>query len=266
MHTSFNFDYLTAPWDAAPAARGHRREHRRAGSRSARPATWVLSSHDETRHVTRFGRAYTGAGFGGAAVPASPADLDARRSAGPGRPRCSPWRCPAAAYLYQGEELGLPEVEDLPEDALQDPTWERSGHTDRGRDGCRVPLPWAGDRPPFGFTARRRRALAAAAAGLGGPDRGRAAGRPGVHAVAVPGGAAPAPGAARAARRAARPGVAADDDVLAFDRGPTFRCVVNLSARPVDLAGQGRVLLASGPCAGELPPDTAVWLSRPGEG
>ena len=59
---------------------------------------------------------------------------------------------------------------------------------------------------------------------------------------------------------------AADDDVLAFDRGPTFRCVVNLSARPVDLAGQGRVLLASGPCPGELPPDTAVWLSSPGEG
>ena len=57
-----------------------------------------------------------------------------------------------------------------------------------------------------------------------------------------------------------------DDDVLAFDRGPTFRCVVNLSARPVDLAGQGRVLLASGPCPGELPPDTAVWLSSPGEG
>jgi alpha-glucosidase len=58
----------------------------------------------------------------------------------------------------------------------------------------------------------------------------------------------------------------ADDDVLAFDRGPTFRCVVNLSARPVDLTGQGSVLLASAPCAGELPPDTAVWLSRPGDG
>ena len=59
---------------------------------------------------------------------------------------------PGGAYVYQGEELGLPEVEDLPEDALQDPTWVRSGHTHRGRDGCRVPIPWSGDEPPFGFS------------------------------------------------------------------------------------------------------------------
>ena len=54
-------------------------------------------------------------------------------------------------YIYQGEELGLDEVEDLPAELLQDPTWERSGHTVRGRDGCRVPLPWSGDAAPFGF-------------------------------------------------------------------------------------------------------------------
>ena len=67
---------------------------------------------------------------------------------------------PGGAYVYQGEELGLPEVEDLPDDVLTDPTWERSGHTHRGRDGCRVPIPWEGDAPPFGFSpegARRRR-------------------------------------------------------------------------------------------------------------
>ncbi len=58
---------------------------------------------------------------------------------------------PGSAFLYQGEELGLPEVEDLPESALQDPIWRRSGHTVRGRDGCRVPLPWSGSEPPFGF-------------------------------------------------------------------------------------------------------------------
>ena len=57
---------------------------------------------------------------------------------------------PGAVYLYNGDELGLPNV-DLPDWALQDPTWERSGHTDRGRDGERVPLPWSGDTPPFGF-------------------------------------------------------------------------------------------------------------------
>src|SRR5206468_1051914 len=59
---------------------------------------------------------------------------------------------PGGAYVYQGEELGLPEVEDLPEEALQDPTWTRSGHTQRGRDGCRVPIPWYGTQQPYGFS------------------------------------------------------------------------------------------------------------------
>ncbi|MFX9672879.1 alpha-glucosidase, partial [Acinetobacter baumannii] len=59
---------------------------------------------------------------------------------------------PGAAFLYQGEELGLPEVQDLPDDARRDPIWERSGHAEHGRDGCRVPLPWDPDAPSFGFT------------------------------------------------------------------------------------------------------------------
>ncbi|WP_240501241.1 DUF3459 domain-containing protein, partial [Streptomyces neyagawaensis] len=59
---------------------------------------------------------------------------------------------PGSAYVYQGEELGLYEVEDIPEELLQDPIWERTGHTVRGRDGCRVPLPWTGDTTPFGFS------------------------------------------------------------------------------------------------------------------
>jgi alpha-glucosidase len=58
---------------------------------------------------------------------------------------------PGSAYLYQGEELGLPDVTDLPDDALQDPMWERSGRTNRGRDGRRVPIPWSGTQPPYGF-------------------------------------------------------------------------------------------------------------------
>lgn len=59
---------------------------------------------------------------------------------------------PGTAFLYNGQELGLSDVE-LPDEVLQDPTWERSGHTERGRDGCRVPIPWSGDAPPFGFSA-----------------------------------------------------------------------------------------------------------------
>ena len=226
------------------------------------PATWVFSSHDETRHVTRFGRAFTGAGFGGAAVPESPTDLHLGRR----RARAAALltlALPGSAYLYQGEELGLPQVEDLPEEALQDPTWERSGHTDRGRDGCRVPLPWHGDRPPFGFTADgvepwlpQPSAWSVLTAEAQRDDPAsmlslyRAALQLRRSRVDL-----------RAAPLTWRP---AGDDVLAFDRGPDFACVVNLSAWPVAI--EGRVLLASGPCSGDLPPDTAAWLSSPGAG
>ena len=82
---------------------------------------------------------------------------------------------PGAAYIYNGDELGLANV-DLPDEALQDPTWERSGHTERGRDGERVPLPWSGDAPPFGFTTGGDD-LAADAGGVGRAD-GRARRRP----------------------------------------------------------------------------------------
>jgi alpha-glucosidase len=222
------------------------------------PATWVLSSHDETRHVTRFGRARTAAatmGFDGAAGPADPA-LGLRRARAAALLTLA---LPGSAYLYQGEELGLPEVEDLPEEALQDPTWERSGHTARGRDGCRVPLPWEGDRPPYGFAPGRARpwlpqppgwAAVTAAAQRADPESTlnlyRAALRlrrslPGLH------------GTALTWRTTA-------DDVLAFDRGTTLRCVVNHSAEPLELDGLGRVLLASAPCVGGLPSDAAAWL------
>jgi alpha-glucosidase len=259
MHTSFNFDYLTAPWEPR-RLRQVIDESLAALEPVGAPATWVLSSHDETRHVTRFGRAYTGAGFGGAAVPASPADL----VVGLRRARAAALltlALPGSAYLYQGEELGLPEVEDLPEEALQDPTWERSGHTDRGRDGCRVPLPWGGDRPPFGFTADRVApwlpqppawAALTVAAQQVGPASTLSLYRAALHLRrSLPD--------LHAAPLVWRPSA---DDVLHFGRGPSFSCLVNLSGRPVGVGG--RVLLASGPCDDVLPPDTAAWLSGPG--
>ncbi len=113
------------------------------------PPTWVLSGHDTTRHVTRYGRPCT-RGEGSRLQSPEPVDrvFGLRRA----------WAAlllmlalSGGVYLYRGEELGPEELEDLPEEALQDPTWQRSGHTVRGRDGCRVPLPWRGTRPPFGF-------------------------------------------------------------------------------------------------------------------
>jgi alpha-glucosidase len=258
LHTTFNFDYLKAPWDARAlraVVDGTLAALRPVGA----PATWVLSSHDETRHVTRFGRPDTGAATMGfdAAAPADPV-LGLRRARAAALLTLA---LPGGAYLYQGEELGLPEVEDLPEELLQDPTWERSGHTARGRDGCRVPLPWSGNRPPFGFTAD------GVAPWLPQPaawqDRTVAAQRDDPSSTLA---------LYRAALRLRRrlPGLAGEEppawrdlgaDVLAFDRGPAFRCVVNLSPRPLPLAGEGRLVLASEAVSDVLPPDTAAWLT-----
>ncbi|WP_233488811.1 alpha-amylase family glycosyl hydrolase [Blastococcus sp. TF02-9] len=254
MHTTFNFDYLTAPWDAA-ALRQVVDSTLAALAPTGAPATWVLSSHDETRHVTRFGRACTGAGFGGAALAPSPSDL----GLGLRRARAAALltlALPGSAYLYQGEELGLPEVEDLPEEVLQDPTWIRSGHTVRGRDGCRVPIPWGGQVPPFDFSAPGVQPWLPQPAGWAGSTVAAQQADPGSVLALYR-------SAIRLRRSLRGTGMAwrdVGDDVLAFDRGDVLRCLVNLGTGPVDLAGHGRVALASGPVDGWLPPDTAVWL------
>ena len=90
------------------------------------PPTWVLSNHDVVRHVTRYGGGEEGVRRARAAALLMLA-------------------LPGGAYVYQGEELGLPQVTDLPDEVLQDPTFFRTGGAERGRDGCRVPLPWSGD-------------------------------------------------------------------------------------------------------------------------
>ena len=100
------------------------------------PPTWTLANHDVERQVTRYG--------GGAQGTRRARAMTLVQLALPG-----------VVYLYNGEELGLENVE-LPDEALTDPVWERSGHTERGRDGCRVPLPWEGDAPPFGFSESSR--------------------------------------------------------------------------------------------------------------
>ncbi len=262
LHTTFNFDYLKAPWDAR-ALRAVVDGTLAALAPVGAPATWVLSSHDETRHVTRFGRADSAAavmGFDDAAAADPVLGLRRARAAA-----LLTLALPGGAYLYQGEELGLPEVEDLPVEALQDPTWERSGHTARGRDGCRVPLPWSGDRPPFGF----------APDGVP-PWLPQPASWASLTVAAQDGDPSSTLSLYRAALRLRRDLLGEEPltwlelgaDVLAFDRGAALRCVVNLSAVPLPLAGLGRPLLASGAvgeAAGDaLAPDTAAWLAPPG--
>jgi alpha-glucosidase len=151
LHQAFNFDFLMAPWDAG-ALGDVIDSSLRQSAEVAATTTWVLSNHDVIRHVSRYALpqdADTPAWLmSDGATP--PADLER----GLRRARAATLlmlALPGSAYLYQGEELGLPEVADLPRELLQDPIWLRSGHTAKGRDGCRVPLPWEPEGQSLGF-------------------------------------------------------------------------------------------------------------------
>jgi alpha-glucosidase len=171
---------------------------------------------------------------------------------------------PGGAYIYQGEELGLYEVEDLPESALQDPTWERSGHTLRGRDGCRVPLPWTGDTPPFGFST-----TVSAKPWLPQPEQWKS-----YTAEANQADRTSMIQLYRSALRLRRtkPALRGEEfrwldsppGTLLFERGTGLLCAVNLTDQPVPLPEATSPLIASAPLdkAGLLPSDATVLLHR----
>ena len=232
-------------------------------------STWVTDNHDTPRSVTRYARVGR---VLGAYVPGEVrigGDEPVDEAAGCRRARAVALlllALPGAAYLYQGQELGLPNVDDLPEVVLQDPIWERSGHTNRGRDGCRVPLPWSGDAPPFGFSET-------SSSWLPQPDDWAALT---VAAQAVD--PASMLSLYRAALRLRRehPALGAGDlrwvgdvgsDMLAFDLvapGATVRVVANFGEAAAGLPAD-ECLLASAPLEdGRLPPDAAAWILRPG--
>ncbi|MEU4272612.1 glycoside hydrolase family 13 protein [Streptomyces sp. NPDC026092] len=257
LHTAFNFPFLQAAWEHG-ALRKVIDETLTLHAPVGAPATWVLGSHDATRVVTRYGRADTS--FTERHQPV-PVDLDL----GTRRARAAAllsFALPGSVYVYQGDELGLWEVEDIPLALRQDPAVQQSGGTDPGRDGCRVPLPWEGDEAPFGFSP---------------PDAGTEPWLPQPpawkdHTVAAetgdPGSTLELHRNALRIRRA-EPALGdgpfawlpSADGVLAFTRGPGFTCLVNLTPDPVELPAHTEQLLASGPLTdGLLPPDTTVWL------
>ncbi|MDQ1725525.1 MAG: alpha-glucosidase, partial [Frankiaceae bacterium] len=149
MHTAFNFPYLKAAWEAG-ALRAVIDSTLEQFVPIGVPSTWVLASHDEVRLVTRYGRRTTSsAHFADGQGEVSDPVLGTRRARAAALLMLA---LPGSAYIYQGEELGLPQVDDLPDEKLQDPVFKRTGGAMRGRDGCRVPLPWSGEHPPFGFS------------------------------------------------------------------------------------------------------------------
>ncbi len=257
LHTAFNFDFMSRPWQA-DALRASIDATLALHAPVGAPATWVLCNHDITRTVTRYGRGDTRFDFATKTF-GTPTDL----ALGHRRARAAALlslALPGAVYLYQGEELGLPEVEDLPLDRLQDPMHFRSGGTDPGRDGCRVPLPWSGTAAPYGFSPE-------------GVDPWLPQPADWARLTVEAQSTDPASiltlyrEALRIRRDAVGPcgdkfeWLTGHQDVLAFTRGDGFSCVVNLSADPVALPAHTAVLLTSGPLDdGLLPADSAAWL------
>jgi len=264
MHTAFNFDFMARPWDAKELRESIRmtlEAHAPVGA----PATWVLSNHDVTRPVTRYGREDSSFDFAAKRF-GTPSDLEL----GTCRARAAALlvaALPGALYVYQGDELGLPEAE-VPRELIQDPMHFRSDGVDPGRDGCRVPLPWTRTGTSLGF----------------GPDGGAAPWLPqptGWSDRSVEAQDGDPDSMLSLYRRALHLrrdlpalhteeltwlGLDVDsqgDDVVAFTRGVRFACVVNLGTAPVPLPAGATVLLASGPVDGEIGPDTAVWLDLP---
>lgn len=263
LHTAFNFDFLLAPWEAEKIKASiviSLSAHEAVGA----PATWVLSNHDTVREVSRYARPQSVRQLRNLR---DLSDLPADFGTGLRRARAAALlmlALPGGAYIYQGEELGLPEVEDLPEDALQDPTWEQSGRIDRGRDGCRVPIPWSGDEPPFGFSPEP----ASAPPWLPQPASWRT-----LTVEAESGDADSILELYRSALEIRRELSALGDGglewinappgALAFARSPGFICIVNMSADPVTPPADRALLLSSGPLTedGSVPIDTAAWFA-----
>jgi alpha-glucosidase len=254
LHQTFFFEFLRAEWDDRSL---HdvidRGLETIAGSGSS--VAWVLNNHDMPRSVTR---------YAGGAPGAGPGDLEL----GLARARSAALlmlALPGSAYLYQGEELGLPEVTDLPEHLLTDPMYHRTGGVRRGRDGCRVPLPWRAEHDSFGFSPDGGSGTTwlpqpdwfaehAADLLLGSGDSMLHLYREALslrHRI-------PALGSGDLRWLPTEPGV------LAFTRGDGFACAVNCSPRPVCNPVEGTLLLATDPEAGEkLPPNSAVWTLLP---
>jgi alpha-glucosidase len=254
-HQAFDFDFLESPWNADSMRTAIDESMEAVGGVGSIP-TWVLSNHDVVRHSTRYGLPMD--------VDSKEWLLDGDRSLldeelGERRARAAALLLlglPGSVYLYQGEELGLPEVTELPVDVLDDPVWARSGHTEKGRDGCRVPIPWTVDGTSAGF-------------GLNGSWLPQPEGWGDRSVEAQSSRTGSMLELYRSALRLRRQHLTSDLDIewlegpssetLMFLRGSGVRCVVNFGSDPVAIDGE--VLLSSTDLDdGRLPGNASAWL------
>jgi alpha-glucosidase len=154
---AFNFDLLTSQWDSG-AFRNVIDDNLAFAEQTGSSTTWVMSNHDVIRHATRL---VIPSGKEGVTFDTEnhwyvnhrlDGDLDLAK--GLARAKAATLlmlALPGSSYLYQGEELGLPDVTDIPSEQMQDPQWFRGEGKFKSRDGCRVPLPWSASGPSFGF-------------------------------------------------------------------------------------------------------------------
>jgi alpha-glucosidase len=254
---AFNFDLLKADFDATQY-RDVVTKCLTDAEKSGASSTWVLSNHDVVRHASRYGlpvgtdlHAWL---MTDGQSPALDLELGLRRArAG----TLMMLALPGSAYLYQGEELGLPEVADLPRESLQDPIWQRTLNTSKGRDGCRVPLPWTSEGSSFGF-------------GDGGAHLPQPAWFGDFAVSAEDGRSASTLELYREALRLRRElqtdeelqwVETGDPEVVHFVRPGGWHCITNFSGAPFALPA-GTVRVSSGPLEqGLLPAACTVWLT-----
>ena len=264
LANSFNFDFLTSLWEPAYLT-GMINRAVNAMSEVGAPPSWVFNNHDVTRSVDRFDLGLQNQQVNTFERQGDPAQFDIAR--GTLRARAGALlmlALPGGAYIYQGEELAVPEVRDIPEDRLTDPIWKMSGFKDRGRDGCRVPIPWkTSPHGAFGFSTRDSltpdEAWLPASSWWGQYSAESQENDPNSTLNIY-----------RRALAVRKNEVGLGDgpmewintrkDVVAFSRPGNFACYINFGA-DYQLPAGSEVLVASGPLKdGLLPTDTAVWV------
>ena len=264
LQNSFNFELLTTLWDASEIKKkvNHSID---ALAEVGAPTSWVFNNHDVVRSVDRLDLGLTNKAETTLSRQGDPTQFNIVR--GTLRARSAALMMlalPGGAYIYQGEELALPEVRDIPEARLTDPRWKMSGYTDRGRDGCRVPLPWSSDPGgAFGFSSN----------GLLTPEKAWLPQSPGWGEFSVDSqdgietSTLSMYRAALAIRKTEEglgdgqmEWIEAGKDVVAFERPGDFACYINFGSA-IELPSNSQILLASGPVhAHTLPTDTAAWI------
>ncbi|GAA0605048.1 glycoside hydrolase family 13 protein [Kribbella sandramycini] len=258
---AFNFDLLQADWDYAKF-RQVIEANLALADQNGSSSTWVFSNHDVVRHATRYGLPKDPSGLwqdgkawllSNGTEPTVDVELGLRRARAAVLLMLA---LPGSAYLYQGEELGLQEVGELPAANLQDPAYFRSKGAEKGRDGCRVPIPWTVGGLSFGFGSGGSHLLQPKWFGAYSVEAQESDAESTLSLYRK----------ALAVRRGLQTANSltwndTSDGVLHFTRPGGWQSVTNFGQAPIELPDDAAVVLSSGPLEGaKLPSDTTAWL------